>query len=277
LVGDYAWAHGKTKRGAMSELRFSDDEIVQVLAFTALGLISKRTGVTNFRVVTGLPLTHYATQKDKIRKALVGVHQFSLGGKDRTIAIEMNTLSVMRCTIGQWWDYAADVDGNIVKREPYQVFVDVGTGTTDFSGIRGSDAEEPSPVLVRDGSESMPEGWASVTKKIADQLIPFGVTAGHYEIDHAVRNGKKLGSIDISEYAEQAIKEFARKIADTATSFYGNGLTVNVMVLSGGPSETLAPVFKSLYPQANVVVPSDPMFSLARGYAKWGKSVAYGN
>jgi hypothetical protein len=283
LVGDLASEISKNVSFRnTNEFRFSSRQIILPLTLTALGLLAKQSGHTQFSVVTGVPLTHFAEQIPVVRKMLNGIHTFVLDGKEYTVQIECNSNGVIPCSFGPWADYALDDNGQVPNsRQHAKVgIIDFGSATTDLSTIIGriTDGEyDVDCVFWR----SIPTAWINVVDRIREQLSAnHKIDANFFEVDRAIREGRGIGKVsaaELSGYRSDAEDDVAISLAAQMQSedCFGLGNDFDALVFVGGPTKYMASKVAREYGQA-LYTPSDPLFATARGYHAWGKHIAYG-
>ena len=277
LVGNYAEPQGTIVRRTTSDYRWTDVGFIQALTFTALGQISVRNGTKKFSIVTGLPFSHFDAMAMSARKALNGEHAFILDGREVSIEVECApvNLGVVPSAIGAWANYAFSDSGEIVKRHPKTVVVDIGTGTTDFAQIRW-DFEQDQPIRVRPKSTSIAIGWSQVVNYVLERAVDAGAQGvEYYEVDNCIRFARNLGLIEIKKWADEAIDQVTAAVRSEFTQLYGEAMDVDAVVLCGGPAPIIGERIRQSIKHRNIIIPADPMFAAARGYYLWAKGVAY--
>lgn len=217
-------------------------------------------------LVLGLPASYYAEQRDILRsraqallQPLVKPHQ------ELKIYVESQSRAPLLCVA---FDTHGSETGRAGEDESWGV-VEIGQFTTDFTlHDRGQEV---------DAAATSARGAQMVYDRIAASLKAKNYVSDFETISHAIqsRKIKVYGKeVDVGDIVNPALSEFATYIEDeVATRFGEKAQRMDGIIVAGGGAYLVGPQIKAKYP--NAVIPGNPRFAVAEGYARFGLLTIY--
>ena len=248
-----------------------DHPATKILLATALSLVGGGT----VHLVTGLPIRHYAAQKDAMRDALRGFQaEVRVYEKDIQAHVKIEELTVFPQSAGALFG-AMLAAANGLLDEPDLLHpsgliacVDVGYRTTDVCVLdAGADF-----ALIHRMSDTFDVGMGQAAEAVREQLstesgrgVPLrAVEAALDDVDGGLFWWRDK-EYDLSEYAQPALQELAATLAAALERLWGDDADrVRKTLIAGGGGLRLAPWLSNLLPGA--VALDDPQMANAVGF-----------
>ena len=217
-------------------------------------------------VVLGLPASYYAEQRDVLRaRANALLQPLIKPDQILNIFVESQSRAPLLCV-------AFDSNGNETGRagddETWGV-VEIGQFTTDFTlHDRGQEV---------DSAASSARGVHMIYDRLAGVFKQRGYEGSYELISKAIqtRKVKDFGKeVDVNDIVAPAIAEFSTYIQDEVASRFGSkARTMDGIIVAGGGAYIVGQDIKAKYP--NTVIPGQPRFAVAEGYARFGLLTLY--
>lgn len=218
-------------------------------------------------LVTGLPVSQYFDEKRRsaLAKRLAGPHAIT-----RKRSVVVGDVKVIPQPIGGLLDYISQKD---VDLEDSRVLViDPGFFSVDWIVIsRGILQQQSSGTNLNASSVVMEEAAKLITKDYGHALSPDS-------IEDAVRRGKSYISlagnqVKLAEYLDQSSNKVGSVIAESIQKNLRNETQVSdLVIIVGGGATFFHDALRSAFGSIPVGIPSDPVFSNARGFWTMGAS-----
>lgn len=235
-----------------------------VSAWNRANAILERNDMANpdrISLVLGLPASYYADQRDVLRTRANGLLQRLLKPhQEMQIYVESQSRAPLLCVV---FDSQGVETGRGGDDETWGV-VEIGQFTTDFT-LHDHGQEV-------DSAASSARGAHMVYDRIAAVFKQKGIEANFEVITNAIKSRKikDFGKeVDVSDIVTPAINEFSTYIQDEVASRFGNkARSMDGIIIAGGGAYMVGPEIKAKYP--NAVIPTNPRFAVAEGYARFG-------
>ncbi len=240
------------------------------LLLTALGALIPDTEF-EVALVTGIPIETYSDQnRRKVRAALEGEHRFTFNGRERLAVVTVATVIM---------EGAGAMIACGDERPIRQAIIDIGGRTTDLYTADGQmplipfckgtalGVELAAEMLNRTFEE---QTGRALTLQEMRQLVRSAVGNGQYPLLYA--NGQEISSIDLHQWAEDALRSVGRDITTFLAQSWASGELgavatdmAKVLLVGGGAYAFYRDIVK-LIPY--VIVPPQPELANALGYAE---------
>ncbi|MDA8345428.1 MAG: ParM/StbA family protein [Thermaerobacter sp.] len=223
------------------------------------------------RIVTGLPVAELGPFKDDVVALLKGPHKFSIGKRNYNITI--GDVRVIPQGAGAYYSLVLQDGKESSEASSYSgrcLIVDVGYRTVNLVTLdNGRYVPHLSATLPKDGINNL---HLDLRRLIARQFSGYDV--GIAEIDKACRTRSVLidGEVTrIGDLVEAAALSLGERVVEQIET-YSDSRSVAKVILTGGGSALLQPVFAPLF--KNLVVPPQASLANAVGYLEYGKWIA---
>lgn len=276
FVSDLAIDQSDVILHSLQDKRF-DSAVTDVLARTAL---AKGFGHGSFetKVVSGLPVSHYAMYKEDITKMFLGttktgkVHPYEVEfDRQRSIKGEVFTDEgkFIPQPFGALLDFLLDDNGNFRDKSIASktiAVIDPGFGTTDVYVVDGMSPVEKHTFSIK---VAMNYAYQIIANRIEEDL---GKTIPLYEVEGIVRTGefrkggKRLDMKPLIKYAFDATSD--KMMSDILNKWKDGIHDIEMILVAGGGGANL---FKGIQEHVeNVQLLPDPQWAVVNGYYKWG-------
>lgn len=219
------------------------------------------TNPSKISVVLGLPASYYMEQRGELRRRATGLLQ-PLVGTDQELAIYIESQSRAPLLSVEFDAYGTPT-GRGGENESWGV-VEIGQFTTDFT-LHDRGQEVDSAASSARGANMMYDRIGAVFKQ-------RGYLNDFENISTALQTGKIKAygeEVNVAELIEPSIREFTDYIMDEIASRFGErAQRMDGIIVAGGGAHIVGPAVKSRY--RNAVVPHNPRFAVAEGYARFG-------
>ena len=269
FVSDLAINQSDTIIHSLEEDRFNTaaTEILVRTAF-ALGFDSD---VVETKVVSGLPVSHYATYKENISKLFINrTHNFDVHS-DGILArgsARVTDGKFIPQPFGALLDRVLGDDGSIVDKAlagKTVAVIDPGFGTTD---VYVADALSPVEKLTFSTKTAMNHAYGLISDKIEEQ---FEVLLHLHSIEKVVKSQvfKNKGKIyPMKQVTDWAYKATATQFLAELTNKWKAIHEIDHILLAGGGGIALSPYILPEFP--NIELLDDAQWAVVSGYYKWG-------
>lgn len=233
-------------------------------------------------LVVGLPVNNVEAYHEALAERLVGEHQIPTVIRDesgllvpgaKTETVTVRSIKVIPQPIGAFFDYT--IHNNLYGRMRTQMnlVIDPGYYTLDWVVAQGVKVNNARSDAHNGGMSAVLGAMAeSLGRKLGVQIRDVGA------IDEALRSGQKprfFGKeTDITEEIRIG-KEKARQFVNVLANKVGNkGVDIDNIIIAGGGAEFFKDVVAEKFPNHDLVVTTDPVFSNVRGFQLAGEQWA---
>jgi len=269
FVSDLAIDQSDVVLHSLKDDRF-DSKATEVLVKTAFAL-GFGSDCPDTHIVSGLPVSHYATYKDNITKLFVDkAHNFEVHDDGKLIRGFANVKQgkFIPQPFGALLDRVLDDVGGIEDKAlagKTVAVIDPGFGTTD---VYVADALSPVERLTFSTKTAMNHSYNLIANKIEET---FEVLLPLHAIEKIVRKGqfRKNGMIhDMRPVIEWAYQATAQQLVAEVTNKWKTIHEIDHILLAGGGGIALSKYILPEFP--NIELLNDSQWAVVRGYYKWG-------
>lgn len=185
--------------------------------------------------------------------------------------INIEEVWVLPQPAGGLFDYGNSVDVFDKIQNEINILIDPGYYTFDWWTSRGIDERHAF-------CGSYEGGVSAYLSAIAEQLgADLKIQIDEFKaIDDAILNNKPVrfygNEYDIKKYLPNANKIVEESISALARSI-GDGRTIDNMILVGGGAHIFEDALKNKFPNHNIVIPKDQVYSNVRGFQYAGEAL----
>ncbi len=227
-----------------------------------------RAKVSEALIVTGLPVFWW-DRRSRLVESWCGEHQITVNGKPQTITVH-EVLPIWQ-PIGTFYARFLDTTGKAVQNGLQKHgfgMVDIGTNTTDFSGIINL-----RPVARLSGSVRV--GVRDALGVIASYIErEYGVNREVAELAEALEGRGTIqvfqDEIPLAELAESACESLAQQIISAATDKWGQGDRFYRILITGGGATLVGKTLKTAFPHNAEIMPRAAKAN-AEGFAQYAQ------
>jgi plasmid segregation protein ParM len=268
FYGEHALLQSRLRTAIFDRSR-THDETYRLLFASALAELAQQypDGAT-LNVVTGLPVGFFSDRHDAVI-SLEGKYRLQL---EDAVTFDVEQVFVVPQPFGSLFRELLNEDGalsNVDIEQGRVAVVDVGTYTTDFIV---ADALR----YVQRFSNSIPIGWSAVLNNVQQELSSrYRLDLTLHEVDKAIRSGRarvKGELINLEPMLRPAISELEAVLVAKARDLWGEGATLDIMLITGGAAQHVGGVLQQAYPQTRLL--SDAFWANAEGFYRFGQRPA---
>lgn len=248
-----------------------DSETYMVFLHAALSEVQKE-GTYEAIIVTGLPVSFYELDKDKIKQRFEGIHHIKRD-KNNTFTVNVTKCIVIPQPMGTLANVALNDEGKVADG---RIFVgrvgviDIGGKTTNLlHALKMGDIERETQSLnvgawdavraMRPHIEKMCPDVGYLDHEISDAIVK----------NHIRYQGKDR---DLSEIAKSVLDPIAERIVAKAKELWpGEGARLDTILLAGGGALLLADRIQEQIQHEDIRLVDDAVFSNANGYYKMAR------
>lgn len=251
-----------------------DSEQWYLLFLAALSELSDK-GKEDVTLVTGLPVSFYASDKQKVYDRLKGTHKFSRDNND-VQQFEVTECRVIPQPFGTLLNETLNEQGKIVNEqylEPTGI-IDAGSKTVNILTVKRL-AE-----VARDTTSIDTGGW-DVMRALRDEITSnprfTGVDLNDHEwVEAVITNSLWYGNekIDITDMVTRIVEPLANEIIARATQLWNGGKGLRQILVTGGGALLIGEWVIQHFDNAKIV--KNPVMSNANGYFRFAQKVAGG-
>jgi plasmid segregation protein ParM len=270
LVGEQAVLQSRFVQRREDRSWIGSDEYVALL-HGALSEMSQDRRV-ECRVVTGLPLAYYGSDKAELRDLLLADHRFHREGHSPQV-IFIPSCRVIPQPHGSLFAAAFDDEGNVADAGLLQGLVgviDCGGHTTN---ILATSAVDEVPRM----SASVPSGAWDVVRSVREYLSAVcpDLELRDHEIVHAIekKTARYYGQdVPLTGIVGQASGELAQQVIATASQLWDRGAGLESILITGGGANLISRDLKLHFAKhGDVRMLEQPQMANAIGYFRFGQ------
>jgi plasmid segregation protein ParM len=268
FYGEQALLQSRLRTTIFDRSRIQDDTYRLLFAACLAELSRQLQDGANLNVVTGLPVGFFSDREDVVI-SLEGEYHLEV---DAPITFDVEQVFVVPQPFGSLFRELLSDDGvisNLDVEHGRVAVIDVGTYTVDFIV---ADALR----YVQRFSTSIPTGWNEVVSNIQRTLSDrYRLDLTVHEVDKAMRSGGprvKGQPIDLGPLLRPAVRELEGMVVAKARDLWGEGATLDLILVTGGAAEHVADAIQAVYSQAQLV--PDGFWANAEGFYRFGRRPA---
>jgi len=271
FIGDLAERQSNVRHFTLDQTTLLENSL-RILALTAAGTF--RGEDIQFNVVTGLPVSYFRQQKDRLATLLRGMHRVKYhtpDAKQIESSFLINRIQVIPQPFGSIFNLIMNNQGKIVNTDLAKKklgIIDVGFRTTDITisdGLR----------YVERGSRTTDTGISKAFSIIAKKLSErTGVEVELFRLYNWVSGGSiKIRGKEyiLAELRDQVYSQLAATIASDVERLWMDEWDIDVIILTGGGGGELASFLEPLLVSNMLVADKDgdPRLSNVQGFLKF--------
>jgi plasmid segregation protein ParM len=268
FYGEQALLQSRLRTTIFDRSRIQDETYRLLFAACLAELSQQLHDGANLNVVTGLPVGFFSDRQDVVI-SLEGEYHLEV---DDPVTFGVEQVFVVPQPFGSLFRELLNEDGVISNMDVEHgrvAVIDVGTYTVDFIV---ADALR----YVQRFSTSIPTGWNEVVSNIQRTLSDrYRLDLTVHEVDKAMRSGGprvKGQPIDLGPLLRPALRELEGTVVAKARDLWGEGATLDLILVTGGAAEHVADAVQAVYPQAQTV--PDGFWANAEGFYRFGRRPA---
>ena len=273
FVGELAERQSVERYFTLDQTQFIS-EFTRVLSLCALARMAERQDPV--RLVTGLPIGHYARHRGDLANILRGQHDVTVvtqAGERIATVVRVADLRVVPQPFGTLMNLMLTDLGEVRDKRFLQQkmgVIDIGFRTADFTICDRTRYSERGSLTTESG---ISRAYATIAAKLQETS---GVSIELYRLFEAVDRGtvKIHGKrYDLKRITEQAFAQLAAKIAGDANRLWTSDWDLDAIVISGGGGAVLAPFLQpQLKGEVLALEPGkDARLNNVRGYVKYAR------
>mgnify|MGYP000895115006 CR=1 FL=1 len=213
-------------------------------------------------LVMGLPVTGMKYAED-LKKAFTGIQEL-----DENKTVDIKKVEVLAQPLGALFDYAFAVDGRFEEmKNETNLVIDPGFLTFDFLVTKGT-------RIIETRSDASPGGMSKVLKSMANSISRKMDISYHdlESIDEGLQKDDRMIKIfgkpvDLNPFVIETLP-----VLDDAVTFMknivGDGMDIDNIILAGGGAHVWKKRIMNQYPNHNLILLDNSVFSVVRGFQK---------
>lgn len=277
FVGNAARRQGIAQNTIDRERTLSEE--AKVLALAAFGLLVEES-TEHINLVAGLPVSHYASLKERYESELKQTHYFDLldlSGKPlANHIVNVHDLKVIPQPLGTLFNQLLDAKGNINRAElagENVGIIDIGFCTIDL-------ARADSLEFIDRKSASYPLGLFNAYSEISEEINRcFDIEAPPESLETVLASGQiKVGgkTYSIQKQKQQALIRITEQILSKVKTLWPDRWQLDRIIITGGGGQLLYNYLEHNLDHNTELSPK-PVFANVEGYLKlavrsWGDS-----
>lgn len=223
FVGDLALRQCSTKVFSLNDQKM-DHAGTMSLFEAAAGYLCSSPGPEVIKVISGLPVTFYFDQKEKMEQLLKQRHSINVQAGSLHIEkrIMVSDVKVIPQPMGSVMDYLLDDRGQLQEKSKAAGSIgvlDIGFYTNDLLVLSGME-------VMKDYSRSLRSGMSVALKALSDSGIDLPI----YELDRRIRAGEYAAA------AAKAHQALADQISGEVETYWPK---LDTVIITGGAGEVL--------------------------------------
>lgn len=236
--------------------KLSKENLLPMLCLTT-GLSTKEEFI---RVVLGLPINQYKSNKNKMMELIEGnkVLNFKLNGEKRTICIE--EASIFPEGVATY--YSLDIEKRKALVDQDLIILDIGGRTTDIALLKAGKKRSVAK------STSLDMGMINIYNDMINEINSLYTLALNIEdAEGILKNGLEVdGEKQDTSFIKNIVKNNIEKVFKELNISYP--VRTSPLLVTGGGGKSFFKSLKKRYPTAQLV--EDNLFSNAIGYKRVG-------
>jgi plasmid segregation protein ParM len=245
------------------------DSLYKMLFVSALVEMHKQApDIERVRLVTGLPVEFFNDRADVV-SLFEGTYQITT---DQTFRITVESVFVAPQPFGSLFRELLNDQGRITNTDVEKGrvgVIDIGTYTTDFIV-----ADELRYVQRLSGSARI--GWSKVINKVEQALgDAYGLELTPHQVDRALNAGEvrvRGTAMPLKAMMDPAVDEVRAAIIARARDMWGEGVSLDTILVTGGGAAHLYELIREVYPHARLL--DDAFWANAEGLYRFGRRPA---
>lgn len=264
FVGELALSQSTVHWNPQDRHRTGSDTL-STLALAALSELGISGPV---KLVTGLPVSWYAKDKETLTKQLIGQHTINRVGQPPAV-VTISEVCVVVQPFGSLYRVVLNRDGKVTGREVAQGnigVIDIGMYTTDF-------IIADKLVYLEPGSDSTTVAMAKIYHLVATAIEEkYDLALNIHQTDKVIRQGEikvRGQKHKLAELVDPILRGVADNILASITNRwdkYEAGL--DTIFVSGGGSSTIGPYLAERFPHLSIL--PDGATANVQGYYHYG-------
>lgn len=272
FIGDVVYRQS-TAQMDMTKEKFSKLEGMALMN-TAIALLHEPKKEIVCRLVTGLPVNLYASQKEKYTRALEGWHHLKfIGDRSPERRIKIEKCKVLPQPLGSVFGAVLDESGNLTNERLASsnlCVLDIGANTVDLCRMDALD------FVDRESATFLDIGVFDCFRQLSVEIFNLlGVEIPPEEIEPHLRNksikvrGQRQSIIHV---VDKVFREAAEKIAARARNVWRNIWQVDKILVTGGGAELFGDYIDQAFESTGLVeVSVRGVFANVVGYMRYGQ------
>ncbi len=268
FYGDQALLQSRMQSTIFDRSRVHDS-LYKLLFVAALVEMHKQApDIERVRLVTGLPVEFFNDRADVV-SLFEGTYEITT---DQTFRIAVESIFVAPQPFGSLFRELLNEQGRINSSEIEKGrvgVIDIGTYTTDFIV-----ADELRYVQRLSGSARI--GWSKVINKVEQALgDAYGLELTPHQVDRALETGEvrvRGTPMPLQAMMAPAIDEVRAAIIARARDIWGEGVSLDTILVTGGGAAHLYELIRAVYPHARLL--DDAFWANAEGFYRFGRRPA---
>lgn len=228
-------------------------------------------------LMLGLPNSTYSSLKDALRDSMVGVHKFlrvnPKTGREEEYQVEVKKVVVVRQALGGLIDVATIDDSKFEGLESEDsLIVDVGHYTLDWVYAKGMrPVEKLCDASNGHGASAIYKAIQAKIQSVTGETVDVNKIAARYS---SGAPGVKVNGrlVEFSNF-EADIKGVIRSALQNMLQKVDSSATMDNIVVVGGAAKDYAEVLADITKRDDILIPSDPRFSIVRGFQIIGMDI----
>ena len=272
FLGDAAYRQS-TARVDMSMERYKSNEGL-ALMLASIVMLSPNEHSIDCKLVTGLPVGSFASEKDSFLQALVGHHAIKVIGSDvpgeRRIRIEQ--CKILPQPVGTIFSYVLNDKGALTDRglaASKIAVIDIGANTVDLCKMDSLD------FIDRESTTYSIGVFESYKQLTLELFNAYGVEIPPEEIEPCLKDNviKIRGrNHNITEMKERVYRIAAEQITSRAKNVWHNLWQMDKIIITGGGATLFGNyVAEALDCPGQVTISDKSTFANALGFLKYGR------
>jgi plasmid segregation protein ParM len=222
------------------------------------------------QLVTGLPVTYFAQDKERLRARLTGDFRVQREGRNWQ-KFTVSQVAIVPQPFGTLLRETLDNRGCIVNRRlatGRAGVIDIGGKTTGYLSTDNLKEIPPETGSIDVGC------WEALTliRDAVNTEYP-GLDLDDHEVAALVSNGATVryygDTKDVSEIVNEALAPLAERVIAEATTLWNGAARLDVILVTGGGARLVGPAICEKFPQARIV--GDSAFANAQGYFRFAQ------
>lgn len=268
FYGDQALLQSRIQSTIFDRSRVHDSLYKQLFVAALVEMHKQAPDIERIRLVTGLPVEFFNDRADVI-SLFEGTYQITT---DQTFRIAVESVFVAPQPFGSLFRELLNDQGRIdssqVEKGRIGV-IDIGTYTTDFIV-----ADELRYVQRLSGSARI--GWSKVISKVGQSLgDAYELELTPHQVDRALNAGEvrvRGTAMPLKDMMAPAIDEVRAAIIARARDLWGEGVSLDTILITGGGAAHLYELIHEVYPHARLL--DDAFWANAEGFYRFGRRPA---
>jgi plasmid segregation protein ParM len=268
FYGEQALLQSRLHSAIFDRSRIRDDTYRLLFASALAELARQHPDGASLNVITGLPVGFFSDRGD-VTISLEGEYRLQL---DDAVTFDVGQVFVVPQPFGSLFRELLNEDGTISNVDVEQgrvAVIDIGTYTTDFIAVNAL-------RYIQRFSSSIPIGWSEVLSNLQRELSGrYRLDQSLHEVDQAMRSGEvrvKGQPINLQSMLAPAVRELEAAIVAKARDLWGEGVSLDALLITGGAAQHLAGALQVLYPQARLL--PDAFWANAEGFYRFAQRPA---